>query len=516
MPDSIPFKENLCKLAAMGIKELPKLTTTDVLRIAVYLSGGDISLPAVPKEFIKSKYGGNSNNSKLRDTFKFKKFKRSERRYILDLLENTNCDVTEMSLKDQRWIRLSEILHVGEYKISHPKAFKAIDKIRNEKVVSWYGKVEAGFNISLEKGLQILSERPGEFVRKIDSLIRNAKGKDLELIMTSFKNVMSKASNKVLFELYSHFEKRKDPNNNRYIMIKGSRRPTQLPNLNALDKNLIESVHKSIFSTLKDKFSLLPSLGNCWIDTELKKIPLPSNMRSLDFTLKPTIRGTRIPLNNKDVKVIRPFIHWMDKIGNEDLDLSAIFVKNNNSNVLNYCNLRVGKSCHSGDVRYRYGACAEYIDIDIQNALDMGYKYVIITVNNFSNRPLNSVESMFGIMEREFPESNSNWLPDTLNNAVECKSPKRDTLLSIFDLETKEYIFLDVDGTDCINANSNVEEAKKLIDMYCKLPSVSVYDLCLLHVEARGKQVDITNNIDNYFKFEDFCNDYVKTGQLMM
>jgi hypothetical protein len=70
----------------------------------------------------------------------------------------------------------------------------------------------------------------------------------------------------------------------------------------------------------------MDSLGNCWIDEELKKIPLPTNMRSMNFSTKPIIRGQRGPLDNPDAKVIRPFVHWMDKHGSEDLDLSVTFV----------------------------------------------------------------------------------------------------------------------------------------------------------------------------------------------
>ena len=517
------------------IAKLPNLTTTDVLRIAVYLSGGDIMLPAVPSKTIKNlsrsysrRYAGGTKytsidvENSLRDKFKFKKFSRKERRYIMDLLEASNCDHREMALKAQRWVRLAHGLHAGEYKNTHPKAFNAIDKVRNEKIVTWYGKLEAALDKSLEQGIAVLSERPGEFVRRLDALVRKNQNnpKNLELIMTSFRAVMAKASNKVLFEQYGHFENRRNPNDNRFITIKGKRRPVQLPKLPALEPRIIETIHRNIFATLSDKYSALEPLGNCWIDPELKKIPIPTNMRSIDFTLRPTVRGTRLPFDNPDAKVIRPFIHWMDPRGSEDLDLSAMFVPNKKTGrsgveILSYSNLRIGKSCHSGDVRHRKGACAEYIDIDIKDALASGFKYVVITVHNFNDGSLKSVESAFGLMEREHPESNYHWLPDTLKNAMECNSENSDTLLSIIDLETREHIFLDVDGTNSRTAWGNLDDLNKVIDMYAKPPAVSVYDLCLLHVVRRGREVTLDSNVDTYFRFEDFCNDYVKTAELM-
>jgi hypothetical protein len=42
-----------------------------------------------------------------------------------------------------------------------------------------------------------------------------------------------------------------------------------------------------------------------------------------------------------------------------------------------------------------------------------------------------------------------------------------------------------------------------------------VYDLVLLHVEGRGKQVTLDENIDTFFKYEDFSYSYEETGKLM-
>jgi hypothetical protein len=99
----------------------------------------------------------------------------------------------------------------------------------------------------------------------------------------------------------------------------------------------------------------------------------------------------------------------MDKHGSEDLDLSVTFVGEKVSEVLSFSNLKVGKSVHSGDVRHRQGPCAEYIDIDIEDAINHGFKYVVIDVRNFNCGSLSSVETSFGIMEREHPESNKTW-----------------------------------------------------------------------------------------------------------
>lgn len=520
-PNVIPFKENLCTVIGECLKsnrnvnelENLKLTTTDVLRIAVHMSGGNISLPKVPFKTIKKGRTRNTVYNTHRDTFKFKKFNRSERKYLLGLLEKTNCDPKEMILKDQRWIRLGEILHPMEYKNLFPKASNAFNKIRNEKVQSWYGMLNDAFKVSLEKGLKVLSQRPGEFSRRIDWLVRKYPD-NLDLILTYLNDVLKGTSNKVLFEVYNHFENRLEPINNRSVMVKGARKRTSLPSLPAFSPKVVETIHSKLFETLKDKFSTLEPLGNCWIDEELKKIPLPTNMRSMNFSAKPVIRGQRVPLDNPNSKVIRPFVHWFDKNGHEDLDLSVTFVGKKSSEVLSFSNLKVGKSVHSGDVRHRSGPCAEYIDIHMEDAIERGFQYVVLDVRNFNGRGLNTVECMFGIMERDYPESNKTWLPETISNCQTLGSESVNTLIAIIDLVTKEYIMLDIDSSG-ITARGDVKNTLKVVEQYAKLPKVSVYDLVLLHVEARGKQVTLDHNVDTFFKSEDFMSSYEETGKLM-
>jgi len=524
-PKVVPFKENLCTLAAMGIEGLPVKTTTDVLRIAIHLSGGDISIPKVPYRMVQTnRWSSAKSKNPEREKFKFKKFTRRERKYILSLLEMTNCDVREMTLKDQRWVRLGEILHPMEYKKLFPKSAEAFNKIRNEKVKSWYSILNESFKVDLETGLKVLSQRPGEFSRRIDWLVRK-NPENIDLIMKYFGESTKGTSNKVLFEVYTHFEGRTEKQTNRSVMVKGSRKRTELPLLQPIPKKTVEMIHSKVFETLRDKFSELEGLGNCWIDEELKKIPLPTNMRSLDFSSRPLIRGQRTPLDNPNAKVIRPYVFWVDPRGSEDLDLSVTFVGKGvdkssglvsyRPDVLSYSNLRVGKSCHSGDVRHRQGNCAEYIDIDMEDAISRGYEYAVIDVRNFNGGGLKQIQTSFGIMEREFPQSNNTWLPETITSCRSLESMSSNTLIGIIDLVTKEYIMLDIDSDGTTYARGDVDNTLKVIEQYTQLPKVSVYDLVLLHVEGRGRQVGLDQNVDTYFKSEDFMDSYEATGKLM-
>ena len=518
MPNVIPFKENLCTLASMGL-DVPVKTVTDVLRIAVGMSGGDISLPKVPFEMVRTNAWSRAKSfNPKRLEFRFKKFTRAERRLILTLLEKTNCDATEAVLKDQRWVRLGEIIHPGEYKKHFPKSFDMFNAIRNTKVQSWYGKVDVAFNKSFEDGLNVLSQRAGEFMRRLDWLIRTNDIDDKKNVLyTTLENVIGKVSNKVLFETYTHFDGRGKTVTNRSIMVKGSRTRTKLPDLPALDIEDIERVKSIIIGGLKNKFNTLSKLDKVWVDEELKNIPLPSNMRSMNASLKPRVRGVRIPIGNQKAKVIRAFVHWMDERGNRDIDLTATFIGMGRIKRIGWNGEHSGhEGCYSGDIRHRQGPCAEYIDIDVNESLKSGYKYVIIDAHNYNGGSFESItDCVAGFMEREFPEADEIFVPATLANTVRLTSEASTTIVTMVDLETQEYIFLDIDASGIPVASANFDNIMAAIQPYMEPPRFSVYDLVLLHVDARGGELAEKDLVETTFGFDEYADSYVKTLELM-
>ena len=522
-PSVIPFKENLCTLAAMGL-DVPVKTVTDVLRIAVSMSGGDISLPAVPPAKIRTnRWSSSKSDNPYRSAFKFKKFSRKERKYLLGLLEKTNCDVREFALKDSRWIRLGEILHPGEYQNKYPKAFALFDDIRNTNVKTWYGEVNDAFKVGItptdrfRNGVKKLSERPGELMRRLDSIIRTSSEDKKKILYSTIVEASGKTSNKVLFEVFNHFEKRDKPITGRSVMIKGKRKRTPLPDLKALKKSDIEEVQMAVIKSLEAKFSSLDPLGNVWIDEDLKKIPLPSNMRSMNAALRPTIRGQRVPIGNQNAKVIRAFVHWFDEHGNRDIDLTATYIgmgKTEHVGWNGHHNSKFG--CYSGDIRHRKGACAEYIDINVDTALAEGFKYVVLDARNYNGGTLEEItDCVFGYMERENAKAGEIFVPKTLANTVRLRSASSNTIVAVVDLETREYIFLDIDQDGIPVASANFDKIMAAIKPYTELPKFSVYDLLKLHADTRGNIVEKREDAETQFDFDKFSTSYVETLKWM-
>lgn len=529
LPDVIPFKETLCLLAAKGLN-VPVKSTTDVLRIVSHLSGGDISLPHVPKLTIKEVRNNrmrfffqNLQDSQIkeRDSFKFKKFNRRERKFLLGLLEKTNLNVEEMQSHFGRWLRLGEILHPGEFRNKFPKTYVVFNKLRNqedEKIRTFNGKVNLLFKNDWKAAVDLLSTRPGEFARKLDWMLRTFEP---QYVLNRFEKVGDKVSNKVLFELYNHFDARTKKESSRMVMIKGKKSICKvLDVLEPMKESVVDSVKKSVLSILKNKFSKLPELGKIYIDEKLKKVPLPFAMRSINTSVKTYVRGTRIPFN-PDAKVIRPFIHWFDEFGYEDLDLSAGFYTKGLKPVthISYTNLKneMINSCHSGDIRQKKGACAEYVDIDIKKCLKHKIRYVIVQVHNFQNRPMHTLrDCVFGLMEREHPKANEIFVPKTISNCMQIGNESSSVNVCIIDLKQKEYIWADMENQSrgLANLEANDGKTKEILMGLIHMNKMSVYDLLLLHAGSRGTIVP-EEDADVKFLYDEFVSDYIKIASYM-
>ena len=529
LPSYIPFKETLCELVALGLA-VPCKSPTDVLRIAIYLSGGDISLPALPKITIQDVYKNKNITPFLeskkkaqveeRNKFNFKKFKRSERKHLLSILEKTNLDLGEMKLKLGKWLRLGEILHPGEYANRFPKSYEAFDKLRNhtDKIQTFYSKVDEAFEKSFKKGISQLSEKPDEFARKLDWMLRNF---DTKVVLSKFIDVSSGISRKVLWELYNHFLNR-DTTNPRTVMIKGKKSiKKELEPLPPMSKILINQVQVEILKAISLHFEKLTKLGNVWIDERLKKIPLPQAMRSVNTSVKTYIRGTRIPFGTTK-NVIRPYIHWFDEQGVQDLDLSVGFYDKNlvGRKHISYTNLKEHdiNSCHSGDIRRRQGACAEYCDIDIDACLRNNIRYALVQVHNFQNEPFHQLKDcVFGMMERDNPNQGEIFIPKTISNAMKIANESSTVCICVLDLKEREYIWADLElqGRDLANIESTSEITGKIIRSLINNTQLSVFDLLSLHAEARGKTVNDKEKAKVVYGYEYFINSYEKIASFM-
>lgn len=508
LPDEIPHRENAAYICALYLKHNPQpssqmifrymTTATDILRLVSALSDGDVSL-AEPTRFIS--------------------LPRKFRRMLLSVLEKMPNLEEDMSRYPERWIRLGEILHPGDYPF-YRTVNTAFYKLRNHvKIQTFHGKLQS----CLDRGdyaaaLSMLKTRAGEFARKLDYLLRTVKNPDI--VVNSFARAAHQVSTPVLWQVKNHFDHRAESSAYRVFFPKGNLAKSHLEenNLPPLNTTLCKNISSICEKVLLEEYRNRPFMGRVYLDEELKHYFVPFSQRSASKAMRTVVRGSKLPLK-PNVHTVRAFIHWHNMIdvaddwdeGRVDIDLSAVLYDENWKYMehVSYTNLRSGRyrACHSGDiVTAPEGAC-EFIDIDLDSLMKYGARYVVFTVNSFTYQPLEKIPECFmGWMEREAPDSGELFEVASVQNKIDLTAATQISIPMILDAKEKRMIWADMALKNNPRFNVNVEGNQGGIVATCmaltEMQKPTMYDLFSMHIRARGFLVDSPEKADVVFSVE--------------
>lgn len=502
MPEVIPFKETLCQLVADSMScDYPELaalgvkTSTDILRVATRWSGGDISL---------------AENTKFRLT-------RAQRRWIVNQLEPV-INASDLVRHRKKWKRLFHCLHVGIFK-HIPKTQALAQQIRQGKIETDRSQVEAMLRSGkLEQLLPILQQKPGEFARRLDHLLRGFG--QPQLVLNQFKSIVSAVDTRVLLQLLGHFNyrlqvsKKHDGQPHAFLRVAIPKGQIALVKvlrqiIPAISVELIQEVLDTIEKTLSQRFSSLPSLGRVWIDPQLKKAPIPLQMRTAPEGLKVMQRGTRLPLS-KD-PILRFFVHWIG----EDIDLSACFLTSDMvfHSAITYYGLKCTtgyRAVHSGDITHApppKGAC-EFIDIDLDSITDPSIRYIGLDVRVYSGQEFPLQQANVGWMLRQKDgQQGEIFDAQTVEQRIAIGASARSCMVAFFDIQEREVIWLDLLGSSHYlmggnNVASNRYNIEELLEAAIHFKTASLYDLFAMHARARGSLVSSASEAETIFSPE--------------
>ncbi|WP_433941859.1 cytoplasmic protein [Paenibacillus lautus] len=505
LPPEIPFKENAGFVAAALMKHdkgnVERIgryfkTATDVLRLAVAWSGGDVSLA---------------------EATRFRKFKRRERRLLLGLLERCHPITEDMLRFKDRWIRLGEILHPFEYKHRYKRCEEAFDILRNHKPFTTYnGSVELAFQYDQVWNLiDLLMQRPGEFARRLDQLLRSTE--HTEYVVLAFGEVANQVSTPVLLQVKNHFDRRREPQELRVFFPKGNvAKAFSVPHtLPEIDEAACRDIVQVCEQALIQRFAALPPLGKAYVDKRLKDYHVPFSQRSASKALHTLVRGSRVPMAEGDT--IRFFSWWKEgrvngePTGRVDIDLSAVMYDHDWQYVehISYTNLRSShyRAVHSGDiVSAPQGAC-EFIDLHIPTIVQYGGRYIVAALHSYTNQPYcNLPECFVGWMMRKKPGSGEIFEPSTVANKIDVAADTQIAIPVILDLVERTVIWTDLSLTRHPHYYNNVEGNQKGMVLMGKamtaLRKPDLYDLFMLHAKARGESVDHAEQAETIFSVE--------------
>lgn len=511
LPPNIPHKEMLAFVGSIAVVNgigLPNhfKTATDVLRLAVAMSGGDVSLA---------------------EPGKFKSFKRRERRVLLMLLEQCKGNITEdMLLHKGLWVRLGERLHPGERK-ELTRANGAFAVLRNDiPFATFNGKVEkAIIGKDVVAAVALLTDRPGMFARRLDQLIRLDVKKATKTV-SAFGKVAADVSTPVLLQAMTHFDNRIDSAGGlRVFFPKGNAAKVQavenkLPDIGDVGLSIVETCRKALLQ----RFSELPPLGACKIDPVLKDCLVPFSQRSASKSLRTLVRGSHLPFGTGG-DTVRFFIWWKQKENDRtDLDLSAAFFGDDwqHKGTIAYYNLRNEsyQACHSGDRTSAPDGACEFIDLDIPSCLKHGGRYVVMSVKSFTNQKFADLpECLAGWMVRQHPKSGEVFDPLTVQDRLDVASATTSVVPMILDLQERKTIWADIGVTVNSGRRNNVAGNLTTIGLigkaFTEIRKPTLYDLFSLHVEARGRiavrgKVDKTFGLEDAFAVEKIASEYLR------
>lgn len=505
LPEEIPLKENIALIGktilekdGYSVHSIERYfkTATDVLRLVVALSDGDISL---------------ANNTK------FKKLKRSERKSIMILLANCKNLTEDMFKYKNQWIRIGEIIHPFTFKEEKYKGvIKAFNSIRNQKKPEFLlAKVQRLLAIGdTTYAAFLLKSRPGDFARQLDKFLRDSNDKNQ--IISYFKEIVDEVSTPVLLQVFQHFKTRNDKKDVRTFFLKGnvSNIITIENNLPLIDNDICNQVAAICAESLAKRFSTKNKLGKVYIDEDLKGFLVPFNQRSASNSNKSLVRGSHISLSEK-TKFIRSFVWWTNTKNNDrvDIDLSATIYRENWNYIehISYTNLQSSlseRACHSGDIinggKPDGNGVSEFIDIDIDATVDFGGRYIVFQVYNFTHQNFSSLKNCrFGWMNRQDIDSGEIFEPSTVDTLINITSDTKGIVPVIFDCVNKEFIWCDVAINPKSGYSNNFENnSKKLLEI-CRgiinLNKPNLYDLIYLNSILRDEIVEQKNKADVIF-----------------
>lgn len=502
LPATMGCKENLAVMVGTMLREgfdpegldSSVKTATDVLRIAVGISGGDASL-AQPT--------------------KFGRLSRAIRARLLGWIERSAARLEDMQRWEGRWIRLGERLHPGEYASRFPLTAEAFSALRN-------GRRERGFNSRIEtalekpagaqqppawgdgpaEALELLKSRPGELARRLDLLLRRGGG---DQILEAFAEVASKVSTPVLLQVLVHFRHRSRPGL-RVFFPKG-----QVANvfarsdaLQPIEPGYVSDVISICDHTLVTRFAKLPPLGRCYLDPALARYLAPFSQRSASKALRTIVRGSRLPID--DSPTLRFFIWWRNARGRVDIDLSAAMYADNFRYIdtLAYYNLRNFGAVHSGDIVDAPKGASEFIDIDVDRCRELGVRYIVACINNFTGQAFCDLPECFaGWMARHHPDSGEAYEPASVVDRFDVSSDTQFCLPMVFDLEAREMIWADIAVATQPQWHNNVQNnlagVSLMLRALTQLRKLDLHTLFDLHVRARGAFVDRPEEAETVF-----------------
>jgi len=504
LADSLPvnlakvgFKKNMIILATwmMNNNKQQKLSSaTDVLRLAAGLSNGDIS---------------------LRTSFKFISFKKPVRRFLLGLLNNCNNLEEDVARRPELFKRLFHQLHPGDYKKRFPKVCSVNDDLYNDRLETFNSKVEQLLLDNKTKALDLLSERPGDFRRRLVHTV-DLFGNKAVKAFTKDKVLDKLTTNQVVF-LRTYLET-VNTRLNRVFPPRGNWTKAQVGEARWVEEKHVKNLTEALTKVLEKRLPKVKVL-----DEATRNIKLASN----DGEVSPYARGTAFPIP-EDVDFIRSASYWaFSSYGNIWYDNGWNFFASDWKQMGAICwdkpNYGNGSAAFSGDPtssKTADGKACQLIDLYPAKLKQMGIRYAVWNILCYSNKSFSEAQDVFAALQwGNGAQTGKLFEPSRNQLAFPLKSESKTKYIALLDLHTNQMIYLDANLKGNVSsASTNSSTLEKMMPPFMEylnsLPSVhdlfrqSVDSKSNLQVLYSDKDIELKDVSAYVFKPENKNNKY--------
>ena len=505
IPNDIPNKENIIWLAINiddGDFFIKKMNTpTDIIRLIVAKNDGDISL---------------TNNCK------FKSLPKKDIRFFADSFERLYRKESDLYKNLELFKTIAKTYHFRNFK-KHQHLQTLLDRVFNKTL-------ERGFNsrrdisligrIPFDQLLDMYDANstsngyvlPAQILTDLVMLSRKCQEekdyynvKDYFLLILE-ENIKKIENTNILLKACAVINSKTKENKfhvSSYRTKKGmGKLYVKEDNSKLIRKDLANDIQNIIKNRLFEIYSKKRELKNVYVEEELKDGKRTSS------------KGNSIPYGSAfnlddNTNILRTFIHWTNKEDGESVDIDSSFIffdeYMNKQSVCSYFDLQKDYAIHSGD--FTDGGCfngpgvAEMIDINIEEAIEYGIRYVVAMVNQYTGDHFSEVPCKFGWMEFS-GKKDKNFGPlkkfnkEAVKKSIELNSNCHEVLPCMIDLVERKIIWMDQqkeyvkNGPKEFAAGRNAD-SETLGTMYSAIgaltyPSFKLYDLIELHIMARG------------------------------
>lgn len=447
----IPFKENLVTLAKFFMEQgqlAVTLTATDALRLAAALSDGDAS---------------------LREKFKFRSFKRSERKFFLTALENSSNLVDDFARRPELWKRFLHALRPGDYVKQFPQVCKTYNQLYKDQLSTFNSKVELGLGSANQDVLELLSSRPGEFRRRLAHTLTVFGNSAAESF--SSEKVLSKLTNYQLVSV-RRFLETLEGRKTRLFPPKGNWSRLKFGTPRQIKTEQIKLISDRIGQTLATR---LPKVKH--IDPMTTQIKLASS----DGEVSQYTRGTTFDIP-ENINFIRSASYWQHP--------TTIWF-DNGWNFFNAEWRPTGTCCwnmvngqpgvaFSGDPVNNHltdGRACQIIDLDLKK-IPKNVRYAVWNILCYSSISFSKATEVFGALQwGEDAQKGGLFEPSRAQLAFRLKGEQMTKYVCYLDLQERKLVFMDINlKGEVQSAGRNMatlsEQMPAIVEYLHSLPSV--------------------------------------------